>query len=241
MHKEFALQLYSVRDYIEKDFLGTLEKVSKMGYTGVEFAGYGEIPAKDMADALNRFGLKAVSAHVPYDRLINQSDEEIEYLLTVGATQITCPYADMDTKEKALKCAEELAKVGEKTAKAGLTLSYHNHAHEFKMDQGEYPLEVFFSNVGDAVKQEPDLYWVLYAGIDPIEYLKKHADRCPLVHLKQMKDIATKENTNAGSGIIDFSTAMKLAPNAMFIYEQEHYVGTSLEEVEKSLQFLSKL
>lgn len=238
MSKKISLQLYSIRDFTEKDFLGTLKKVAQMGYKGVEFAGYGNISAKDMNIELKNLGLDAVSAHVSLDALQNNLDQEIEYLLAVGAKHITCPYADMDTKEKALQYAEILAKIGEKTANAGLTLSYHNHAHEFKLDNGEYPLEVFFANTGGYVKQEPDLYWVQYAGVDPMDYLKKHIDRCPLIHLKQMQDIESKENTNAGSGIIDFPAVMGLATNAEFIYEQEHYIGTSLEEVEKSVQFL---
>ena len=41
-----ALQVYSVRDDLEKDFYGTLKKVKELGYDGVEFAGlYGNAPA----------------------------------------------------------------------------------------------------------------------------------------------------------------------------------------------------
>ena len=239
MTDKISLQLYSIRDFTEKDFLGTLSKVAKMGYKGVEFAGYGNISAKAMAAELKSLALDAVSAHVSFDLLQNNLDLEIEYLVTLGSKSITCPYTDMDTTEKALKYAEILNKIGEKTAKDGLTLSYHNHAAEFKLDNGEYPLDVFFANVDEKfVKQEPDLYWIAYAGLDPMDYMKKHVDRCPLVHLKQIKDIETKENVNAGSGIIDFLAVMALAKNSEMIYEQEQYVGTSMEEVEKSVQFL---
>ncbi len=43
-----GLQLYTVRDQTEKDFAGTLRRVAELGYTGVEFAGYGDLSAQEM-------------------------------------------------------------------------------------------------------------------------------------------------------------------------------------------------
>ena len=66
-----ALQLYSVREEMEKDFFGTMKKVKEMGYSGVEFAGlYGHDPleVKAMCEEL---GLVILSAHVPLDAFIN--------------------------------------------------------------------------------------------------------------------------------------------------------------------------
>lgn len=239
---KFSLQLWSIKDYIEKDFFGTLSKVANMGYKGVEFAGYGNISAKNMAAELKNLGLEAISSHVSIDSLQNNLDREIEYLSALGAKNITCPWADMDTTEKAKICAEILNKVGEKTSKAGLTLSYHNHSHEFTLDNGEFPLEVFYANVDkNLVKQEPDLYWVAYAGLDPIEYLKENIDRCPLIHLKQLKDTETKANIDAGSGIIDFKAVIEIAKNSEFIYEQETFEKDTLLEAEKSVKYLLSL
>src|SRR5512142_3076412 len=59
-----ALQLYTVRDELAKDFPGTLEKVAKMGYAGVEFAGYGGLSASDLKGHLERLGLMPVGSHV---------------------------------------------------------------------------------------------------------------------------------------------------------------------------------
>ena len=61
-----ALQLYSVRDDLEKDFEGTLKKVKELGYDGVEFAGlYGKSPAEVKA-LCEKYGLVPISAHVPF-------------------------------------------------------------------------------------------------------------------------------------------------------------------------------
>ena len=50
--KEVGLQLYSLREETEKDFCATVEKVAKMGYTGVEFAGYGGLKPAALAVTL---------------------------------------------------------------------------------------------------------------------------------------------------------------------------------------------
>ena len=61
-----AIQLYSVRDDAAADFRGSLEKIKKMGYDGVEFAGlYGNSPAQ-IRSMCKEIGLVPISAHVPY-------------------------------------------------------------------------------------------------------------------------------------------------------------------------------
>ena len=101
------LQLWSVKDETASDFFGTLEKVAAMGYTGVEFAGFGDIPAQEMKNKLDELGLEGVSAHVSYDLLMNHLDETISYLKIIGATYIICPGAEVNSVENAEKIAKE--------------------------------------------------------------------------------------------------------------------------------------
>ena len=65
------LQLWSVKDDTQTDFFSTLERVAEMGYAGVEFAGFGGIPAGEMKQKLDELGLEGISAHVGYDILVN--------------------------------------------------------------------------------------------------------------------------------------------------------------------------
>ena len=190
-----------------------------------------------MNKKLKELNLIALSAHVGIDKLKDNLDAEIEYLNTLGAKYIVCPYAEINTIESALEHAELFNKIGEKSAKAGLTFAYHNHAHEFKLDNGQYPLDVLFNNTDlKYVKQQPDVFWVAYAGLDVNEYMKKNISRCPAIHLKQLENKVTKRNVDAGSGIIDFKYLIDLSPNADFIYEQEEFVGTSLDNMKKSFK-----
>ena len=239
MINKLSAQLWSVQDYTSKDFFGTLEEISKIGYTGVEFAGYNDISAVCMNKKLKELNLTALSAHIGIDNLKSNLDSEIEYLLTLGAKYIVCPHAEINTIESALEHAEIFNKIGEKSAGAGLTFAYHNHAHEFKMDKGQYPLEVLFNNTDlRYVKQQPDVFWIAYAGLDVNEYMKKNISRCPVIHLKQLEDKVTKRNVDAGSGIIDFQYLIDLANDTDFVYEQEEFVGTSMENMKKSFEFI---
>jgi len=237
MLNKLSAQLWSVQDYTSKDFFKTLEEIAAMGYTGVEFAGYKGILAKDMDKKLKELNLTALSAHVGIDSLKENLNAELEYLNTLGAKYIVCPYAEITTIESALKHAELFNKMGEESEKAGLIFAYHNHAHEFKMDNGQYPLDVLFNNVDlRYVKQQPDVFWVAYAGLDVNKYMKKNISRCPVVHLKQLENNVAKRNVDAGSGIIDFKYLIDLAPDADYVYEQEEFVGTSLDNMKKSFK-----
>lgn len=241
MLNKLSAQLWSVQDYTSKDFFGTLEKIAEIGYTGVEFAGYKDITAKDMNKKLKELNLIALSAHIGLDSLKENLDAELEYLSTLGAKYIVCPYAEINSVESALEHAEIFNKIGEESAKAGLIFAYHNHAHEFKMDNGQYPIDVLFNNTDlRYVKQQPDVFWIAYAGLDVNEYMKKNISRCPVIHLKQLENNETKRNVDAGSGIIDFKYMIDLAQDTDFVYEQEEFIGTSLENMEKSFKTIMK-
>lgn len=236
-----SLQLYSIKDETAKDFFGSLEKVAKMGYTGVEFAGFGGIEATDMKAKLDELGLNAVSAHVGINQLTGDSLlETIEYLKVLGATYIICPFSALKTVEFALDFAKELTEIGKICKENGLLLGYHNHDFELIPDGGQYPLEVLFENVDpEYVIQEPDLFWVEYAGLDAIEYLEKNKARCPIIHIKQIQG---KDNVNAGDGTIDIAKVYSMCPDAIYVYEQEEYPnGTPLECVEESMKYMSKI
>ena len=87
-----ALQLYTVRDDMGADFLGTLQKVKEMGYDGVEFAGlFGHEP-KQVNEWCESVGLVPISAHVPFDEMVNDIDKVIADYKTVGCEYIVVPY-----------------------------------------------------------------------------------------------------------------------------------------------------
>ena len=79
--KEVGLQLYSLREETEKDFCATVEKVAKMGYTGVEFAGYGGLKPAALAQLLKDNGLAAYGTHFG---ALPKTDAELDAVLEAG-------------------------------------------------------------------------------------------------------------------------------------------------------------
>ena len=184
-----ALQLYSVRGDLEADFLGTLCKVSELGYDGVEFAGlYGYEPSqiRYWCDSL---GLVPVSAHVPLAEMLADLDKVIADYKAVGCEYIVVPYVTEERRpggELFLQMVEEIRAIGQKVKDAGLVLLYHNHDFEFnKLENGQCGLDYLYENVpADILQTELDQCWLKYAGYDPVEYLQKYSGRSPVVHLK---------------------------------------------------------
>jgi len=74
-----GLQLYTVRDIFEKNPLGTLEKVARIGYREVEFGGanYEKMDHALLRATLDRLGLKAPSIHVGFDALRNNFEQSV--------------------------------------------------------------------------------------------------------------------------------------------------------------------
>jgi len=240
--EQFSIQLYSVRDIINDDFAGTLKKLAGMGYTGVEFAGYGGLSAQEMKEVLTANGLKPVGAHIGIKHFTDQLDEEIAYHKVLGTEYLICPYYDMKTKEDALKLAEILKPVVAKCKDAGFKFAYHNHAHEFVKDGGEYLLDILFKNLPPEAAMELDIYWTVHAGVEPLAYMEKYKDRLKLIHVKQIdKD---KRCVDLDQGIIDFKEIITKAKSfgvEHFILEQEEYEVSSLVSVKNGIDYIFSL
>lgn len=236
MTKIYA-QMYSVREDNEKDFRGSLKRIAEAGYDGVEFAGYYGMEADELKVYMDELGLETLSAHVGIDLLRNDLEGQIETLKVLGAKYIVCPYTEANDVEAAKAIGSELKVIAEKCQEAGLPLLYHNHAHELKKDGDSYPLEVLFEEA-PAMAQQPDMFWVQHAGIDPIEYLNTYSDRVKIIHLKQMENMDSKKNVDAGSGMIDLKGLMAKAPDKYFIYEQEFSDTSVIDDMGRSLEWL---
>lgn len=183
-----ALQLYSVRDELEKDFTGTLRKVKSLGYDGVEFAGlYGNTPA-NVNKILKDIGLNPLSAHVPFIDLIADPRGVIGKYVEIGCKYMVIPYLTPEYRPNAEKFNEVIEGariIGEAAKEAGLTLLYHNHDFEFEKVDGKYALDVLYASVSaDLLKTQIDTCWVNVAGENPSDYIRKYAGRSPVVHLK---------------------------------------------------------
>ncbi len=200
MSLSVGLQLYTIRNEMEKDFKGTLEKVKELGYEGVEFAGLFGKKGTEVRKMLDELSLKAVSAHVPLDELLEDPDKTLQTYKDIGLEYIAIPYLPEEARPQAGNFDTTLKNISficEKAKEYGMTMLYHNHNFEFDIIDGEYYLDTIYKFISkDLLQTQIDTCWVNVAGVNPSEYLMKYQDRAPIVHLKDfvMKGRGKKEN-----------------------------------------------
>lgn len=184
-----GLQLYSVRDDAQADLVGTLRRVKALGYDFVELAGlYGHTPTQ-MKQALDEVGIAAWSAHVPLAELTEDLQKTIAGYAEIGCRFVAIPYLPDDLRpltpgfDAVLKSIPVIA---ETCNAAGMTLLYHNHDFEFvRLPDGAYALDHMYQTIPSSLLQtELDCCWIKVAGEEPVAYLERYANRCPVVHLK---------------------------------------------------------
>jgi sugar phosphate isomerase/epimerase len=238
----FALQLYTVRDHLEQDFPGTLERVKEIGYDCVELAGYGSYTPAECKQLLDDIGLIPVSAHVGLHELSVDASSVIETLQTVGVKYAPLS-AGADSEDDWREIARALEAAGAMLRAAGITLCYHNHAHEFEKIGDQYILDFLFdATKPDHLAAQIDTYWVKYGGEDPVAFIKKYAGRCPLLHIKDMTADEDPTFAEVGQGIIDWGPVFAAGAEAgveWYIVEQDTCTGDSIDSARISAEFMA--
>ncbi|MDY6314184.1 MAG: sugar phosphate isomerase/epimerase [Clostridia bacterium] len=200
---KIGVQLYSVRDDMEKDMEKTLKEIAEMGYDSVEFAGYFDHTAEEVKAILDKYGLEAISVHQTYEPFLEDGENMVKYLKTIGAKYSAIPWLGLDYHRGGkLYAYDTIIKVAKFLKENGITMLYHNHDFEFTRVDGKFILDWLYETIPeDLIKTEIDTCWVRYAGYDPAEYLLKYSGRAPLVHLKDF--VCTKKPVAPVYDLID--------------------------------------
>jgi sugar phosphate isomerase/epimerase len=242
-----GLQMYTLRDVLAEDFLGTLRQVAELGYEGVEFAGYGGMTAADLRAELDKLGLVSLGSHVGLEQMLEAPEEQIEFNLALGSKYLTVPWIGEERyKDEAavLETAKALEAIGRKCAERGLIFCYHNHSFELERTfGGQTMLDIIFGNASpDALAVELDACWVHNAGADPVAYIKKYSGRIPLVHFKDLKREGDHPATvELGKGEVDLLGIAKAASEAgteWLIVEQDQCQNPPLVSIANSIEWM---
>lgn len=203
-----GLELYTVRDLMDRDVEYTLRQVAEIGYREVEFAGlFGKEPKK-VDKWLGKYGLTSPSSHIALERLTANLSGVVDEVQTLGNTYVVCPSVDGSLTRDAdgwRRVAATFNRIGDSLQRVGLQFAFHNHDGEFKpLASGEIPYDILLAECDPKfVKMEMDLYWIIKGGQDPLAYFAKWPNRFPLVHVKDMTGSGAM--TNVGQGRIDWS------------------------------------
>lgn len=243
---QLGIQLYSVRDESQKDFLGTIREIAAIGYKNVEFAGYYGHTAAEVRQTLDEVGLSAPSAHVGL--AVNDADvwdklkAQVEYGLELGLKRFIVPWyplGDNPTLADVHNMADTLEKAGRLVQESGLQFGYHNHAFEFKPVEGKLIIDHLLERIpAELLFAEFDLGWVNVAGQDPAAYVRKYAGRLPVVHAKDFH--ADGKDAEIGQGAVNWDSALAAVEEAgveYVIVEQEGYPVSSLVSARNNLEW----
>ena len=250
-----GIQLYSVRDDMKKDPLGTLKQLAAMGYKNVEHANYVDrkfygYSATDFKKVLGDLGLKMPSGHTVlqakhWNAATGDFTDEwkftVEDAATVGESYVISPWLDESLRKDydgLIRFLQLFNKSGELCSRHGMKFGYHNHNFEFKDSlNGKQLYDIILDNTDPKlVIQQMDIGNMYGAGGRALDILKKHPGRFKSMHVKD--EIKSKsggemddhyESTILGKGLLPVHEIVeqfrKLGGTTEFIIEQESYQG----------------
>lgn len=244
---KISLALYTVRDEIAKDYIGTLKKVAEIGYPGVQISGGGNLSALELKTVLTDLGLQPTGAHIPLNALETELESVLSFHQTIGNNYIICPWLPEERRKTVddwKKLAEVFNQIGAKCKAHGFIFGYHNHSFEFVKYDGKYAYDILLETCDpNLVNAEIDVYWVQHGGENPAAYIRKYSGRCPLMHLKDMANDQKRSFAEVGSGILDWDdilAACKQANTRWYIVEQDTCHRPVFESIKMSYEFLKK-
>ena len=218
-----GLQLYTVREQLQKDFDGTLKKVAAAGYQEVEMAGFYNRSAGEVKKSLEAAGLSCPSAHYPLVELMTGLDAKIGYAKNLGLHYMICAFpwvadpsrfkgAGSSPLAQAMALAngltlddwkwnaEQFNKIGEQTRKAGIQFGYHNHDLEFKEFNGVMAYDEILGHTDpELVTLELDCGWMKVAGHDPAACLRTYPTRYSMLHVKDERNLSQPTTSLLGA------------------------------------------
>ena len=242
-----GLQLYSLRKEAAKDLEGVIAAVGKMGYKGVEFAGYHNRDAKTLRKLLNDNGLKCCGTHTALPTLLGDKlQETIEFNQTLGNKFLIVPGLPKDrtaSRQAWFDTAKLFNELSDKVAPQGMRVGYHNHTIEFKALDGELPWDTFFGNTKKEVIMQFDTGNAMHGGGDATVFLKKYPGRAVTVHCKPFSH--AKPDALIGEDELPWKEIFRLCETIgnteWYIVEYERPNQPALECVEKCLQAMKQM
>jgi len=258
---QLGIQLYTLRDALGKDAVGTLKQVAAAGYKQVE--AYGFPNCQTLIDGAKEAGLALNSAHFEWDCVVNPKDEGmsdfrkvLDRAREVGLSDRVIPDlqdGNRRTLDDYKKVAANANRAAALAKAAGIQLSYHNHAFELQpLAGGKCGFDVFIEEFSKEMMFEIDGFWIKVGGQEPAALIEKLAGRVSQVHLKDLKaglklpefgQLPADAFKELGSGMIAVEPILAAAEKAGVKHchvEQDHSPDP-LASIRQSAAYLAKL
>ena len=229
-----GIELYSVRNELQKDMPGTVRAVAKLGYQVVEFYGpyfnWTTEQAKEIRKLLDDLGIKCPSTHNNASNISPENiGKAIELNRIIGSKYIVIASAPKASGEDGWKgFAAQLTTAAEKLRAEGMATGFHNHQVEWRpIEGGKRPMDILAANTPKDVVLQLDAGTSVEAGADPVAWIKSNPGRVKSIHLKDWGKgdgrgyaVAFGEGDVPWKGI--FSAAESVGGIEYYLIEQEH-------------------
>ncbi|MEX0314645.1 MAG: sugar phosphate isomerase/epimerase family protein [Allomuricauda sp.] len=259
---KMGLQLFTIRDAMEKDPIGSLKTVQNLGYQDLEIYGYNGdddtyygYKTSDFKKILEDHDLTTSSGHYGLMNFFDKSDDDLMRYVDQcieGATKlkqdfITWPWIapEYRNEEGFKKLTDKLNKIGERVNKTNLGFAYHNHGFEFDDLGGTNGYEIVLNGTDPSlVKLQIDLYWVVHSSKkSPKEIIESQPERFVMWHIKDM-DKVTRDYSELGNGSIDYADMLpNLDKSGLEFYYLEqggNFAHNSIHSITDSAAYFKK-
>ncbi|MCE4563501.1 TIM barrel protein [Maribellus sp. CM-23] len=257
-----GLQLYTIRDAMAADVVGSLQKVSDMGYKNLELAGYsngkfyGYEPA-EFKKIVEDKGMQIISSHTQVEAAgitMENARKMADDHAALGVKYCVQPWINDEDRniETYKRMIADWNQVASVMKEVGIQFGYHNHNFEFANLDGVVPYyDIFMPEMDkNLITMELDLYWATKAGQDPVEMFDKYPGRFQLLHFKDMAkqtdpyfEVVKDDITSVGAGLIDFNRIYAAREKAgmkyLFVEDDNQGNGLPFEGIETSITNLT--
>jgi sugar phosphate isomerase/epimerase len=227
-----GLELYSVRNALKDDPVGTVRTVAQMGYQIVEFYApyfdWTEPQTRDMKKLIDDLGVRCHSTHNSSSYFTKDNLKKAqERNMILGSTYVVMSSSEPKPGLDGWKeVADTLNSAADQLKNAGLKTGYHNHELEFTPVEGKRPIEILAKNTQSSVALQLDIGTCLKAGSDPVAWIRSNPGRIKSIHCKDWAPGADKGYAVLfGEGSADwksiFAAAESVGGVEYYLIEQE--------------------
>lgn len=242
--KPISVQLYSLRDAAQKDFVGVVKAVGEIGFKGVEPAGLYNLKPAEFRKLVEDLGMVVSSNHGPWPNRENLN-EVIDTARALGTDLVVCGWGpeQFQSIDAIRQTAETANFMVDTLKKAGLSLAVHNHWWEFCQVDGRLAYDRFME-LCPGLLCEIDTYWAAnFGACNSAEQVAKYKARTPLLHIKDGPLVRDKAHVAVGSGKMDVASVIRAADEKVLrwlVVELDLCDTDMLSAVRGSYQYLVK-
>ena len=206
-----SAQLYTVRHC--GGLSDQLQLAAACGFADVETTGLHDLTPREMAGIVRHSGLHVRSAHFDWAEFETRFPEIIEVLGLLGCQDAVMPWlAPAERPGSAtgwVAVSDQLSDWADHLAQHGIRLAYHNHDFDLAGPPGEMPLDLILAPGN--IWWQPDIGWLIAAGLNPATMIAHHANRIRSVHAKDIwpQDQGDARWRDLGEGVVDWPATLR--------------------------------